>query len=223
VRDRHRARRRILLVAIALEILLVAILGGAFLLRDTGKPTPRPAPTGTAAPAASAPAASQGAPAPPPATTGAATPGSQLPAGWHYHKDPSGFTVAVPDGWAVSVRDGIVYFRDPQGGRLLGIDQRTDPQPDPVADWRTQEAHRVPAGDFPGYQLIGIRPVDFHVRAADWEFTYNGRDGRKHVINRGAIFNGHQAYGIYWETPADQWDANLPAFQLITSTFQGKP
>jgi serine/threonine protein kinase len=224
VRDHHRARRWILLVAIALEILLVVILGAAFLLRDAGKPAPRPAPTGTAAPApAASGAASQGAPAPPPATTAAATPGSQLPAGWRYHKDPSGFTVAVPDGWTTSVRDGIVYFRDPQGGRVLGIDQRPDPQPDPVADWQAQAAHRVPAGDFPGYQLIGIRPVDFHVRAADWEFTYNGRGGRKHVINRGAIFNDHQAYGFYWETPADQWDANLPAFQLITSTFQGKP
>jgi serine/threonine protein kinase len=221
VRDHHRARRWILLVAIALELLLVAILGTAFLLRDTGKPAPpRPAPTGTGAPA---PAASRGGSAPPAATTAAAAPGSQLPAGWHYHKDPSGFTVAVPDGWSVSVRDGIVYFRDPQGGRLLGIDQTNRPQPDPVADWRSQESRRVAAGDFPGYQLIGIRSVDYHVRAADWEFTYNGRGGRKHVINRGAIFNDHQAYGFYWETPADQWDANLPAFQLITGTFQGKP
>jgi eukaryotic-like serine/threonine-protein kinase len=105
---------------------------------------------------------------------------------------------------------------------LLGIDQTNQPRPDPVADWRTQEAHRVPAGDFPGYQLIGIRAVNYHVRAADWEFTYNGRGGRKHVINRGAIFGDHQAYGFYWETPADQWDANLPSFELITSTFQGR-
>jgi hypothetical protein len=225
-RDRSRTRRSILLVAIGLEILLIAILGIAFALRDTGRPAPSntpPAPGGTAA---SAPAAASRDASAPPATSAAAAPGAvpggALPVGWHYHKDPSGFTVAVPDGWSTYVRDGIVYFRDPQGSRLLGIDQTNQPRLDPVADWRTQETRRVAAGDFPGYQQIGIHPVDYHVRAADWEFTYNGRGGRKHVINRGAVFGDHQAYGFYWETPADQWDANLPSFELITRTFQGR-
>jgi hypothetical protein len=225
VPDRRRTRRLILLVAISLEILLIVLLGIAFALRDTGRPapsTPTATPGGTAA---SAPGATpQSAAAAPPAapTTAAATPGGALPVGWHYYKDGTGFTVAVPDGWIYSRRDGIVYFRDPQGNRLLGIDQTNQPKQDPVADWRGQESRRVAAGDFPGYQLIGIRPVDYHVRAADWEFTFNTRGGKKHVINRGAIFGDHQAYGFYWETPADQWDANLPSFDLITRTFQGR-
>ena len=153
---------------------------------------------------------------------GGAGPGLVLPAGWHYVTDKTGFTVAVPDGWTRSERDGIVYYHDPVGGRLLGIDQTNQPKPDPVQDWQTQKQYRVAAGDFPGYQEIGIRPVAFHVKAADWEFTYNGRGGRLHVINRGAIFNDHQAYGIYWETPDSQWAANLGNFDLITRTFQGK-
>ena len=129
----------------------------------------------------------------------------------------TGFTVAVPDGWTRSIRDGIVYFRDPAGGRLLGIDQSNQPKADPVADWRTQATHRVAAGDFPGYQEIGIRPVTYHVKAADWEFTYDGHGGRLHVINRGAIFNDHQAYGFYWETPDSQWAARYARLSAITN------
>ena len=119
-------------------------------------------------------------------------------------------------------RDGIVYFRDPNSGRLLGVDQSNQPKSDPVADWQQQSSVRVAHGDFPGYQLIGIKPVAYHVRAADWEFTYNGRNGRLHVINRGAIFNDHQAYGFYWETPDAVWQANLANYAVITATFQGK-
>jgi hypothetical protein len=144
-----------------------------------------------------------------------------LPAGWHWYHDPTGFTVAVADGWAVSRRDGIVYFSDPSDGRLLGIDQTDQPQWDPVADWTTQAAYRVAHGDFPGYQQIGIAPVAYHLTAADWEFTYDNHGVRTHVINRGAVFGQHQAYGFYWSTPDAQWAQNLPNFDLITATFHG--
>ena len=216
-------RRRILITAIALELLLILGVTIAFALRIQHTPTrPRPAAPAATTAGAAAPsaAASTGAAAPP--QSSAAGPGAALPAGWHYYHDSTGFTVAVPDGWTRSQRDGIVYFRDPAGGRLLGVDQSSQPKADPVADWQDQAAHRVPAGDFPGYQQIGIRPVAYHVKAADWEFTYNGGNTRLHVINRGAVFNDHQAYGFYWETPDSQWAANLPNLDLVTRTFQGK-
>jgi hypothetical protein len=142
--------------------------------------------------------------------------------GWHYYRDSTGFTVAVPDGWSSYRRDGILYFRDATGSRLLGVDQTNQPKANPVADWTTQETRRVAAGDFPGYRSLGIRSVAYHVRAADWEFTYNSHGVRLHVLNRGAIFGDHQAYGIYWSTPDTDWVANLPALELITATFQGR-
>jgi serine/threonine protein kinase len=212
-KDRSQLRRRIVVIALILETLLIVAVAIGFVVRlshhPTSTPPPQPAPvTGTVAA--------------PPATSAAAAASSGLPTGWHAYHDPSGFTVAVPNGWTTYTRDGIVYFKDPNGGRLLGIDQTDKPRSDPVADWRGQEARRVPAGDFPGYQLIGIRAVNYKQKAADWEFTYNGHGGRLHVINRGAVFNDHQAYGFYWETPADQWDANLANFDLITRTFVGR-
>jgi hypothetical protein len=170
----------------------------------------------------SAPASAPASPsaAPPSPGTGPST--VALPAGWHWYHDPTNFTVAVPDGWGMSRRNGIVYFSDPAGGRLLGIDQTDQPQMDPVADWTRQSQHRVANGDFPGYQQIKIALVDYHLKAADWEFTYNNGGVRTHVVNRGAVFGPHQAYGFYWSTPEVAWTANLTTFDLITSTFQGQ-
>jgi hypothetical protein len=157
-------------------------------------------------------------PPPPTAAPGAGT--SALPAGWHWYRDRTGFTVAVPDGWAVSRRGSIVYFRAPDGSRLLGIDQTDQPQPDPVADWTGKEQYRVAHGDFPGYQRIKIAPVDYFVKAADWEFTYLRGGRRVHVVNRGVITSAHQAYGFWWQTADSSFAANLADFRTVTASFQ---
>src|SRR5439155_1115484 len=84
---------------------------------------------------------------------------------------------------------------------------RDQPKPDPVADWRTQEAYRVAHGDFPGYHRIRIAPVSYFVKAADWEFSYTRRGARTRVVNRGFITSAHQAYGLWWQVPDDAWAA----------------
>jgi hypothetical protein len=112
----------------------------------------------------------------------------------------------------------MVYFRD--GTRVLGIDQSTRPQWDPVADWTRQERNRLTQGDFPGYHKIGITRVGYWLACADWEFTYTGGRGRTHVVNRGFVTSDHQAYGIWWSTPDTDWAANLPLFRSVTATFQ---
>jgi eukaryotic-like serine/threonine-protein kinase len=223
--------RRLSVAALAVLLLfLLGALGVGVLLHQGRSPdagtqagasshtSPSSAGTPSAAPASSAPA-----PSPTPASAGpSAASGAALPAGWHWYHDQTDFTVAVPDGWSMSRRDGIVYFKDPSNGRLLGIDQTNQPHWDPVADWTQQSQYRVAHGDFPGYQQIKIASVDYHLAAADWEFTYDDNGVRTHVINRGAVFGQHQAYGFYWSTPDSLWASNLPNFQLITSTFQGR-
>jgi serine/threonine protein kinase len=169
-----------------------------------------------------APSAPQSAPASPPPTGATGAGDGALPAGWHMYHDPTGFSVAVPDGWTLTHSGSIVYFHDASGGRLLGIDQTNQPKSDPVADWTSQSQYRVSRGDFPGYQQIKIAAVPYHLKAADWEFTYNKSGTRIHVINRGAVFGPHQAYGFYWSTPDAVWSANISNFDLITSTFQGR-
>ncbi len=195
----------------------------------TGAGTGTAAGTGSA-PATSPPAASPAASAAAPTATPSAVPSGQgngggtaarpaLPRGWREHRDETGFSVYVPAGWRESRKGSIVYFRDPRGGRVLGIDQTDRPKSDPVADWRGQAAYRVERGDFPGYDQIRISPVRYWQKAADWEFTFDGGN-RRHVNNRGFVVSEDQAYGIYWETGDAQWDAARDDLQLVFDSFR---
>jgi eukaryotic-like serine/threonine-protein kinase len=166
---------------------------------------PKPSATSTSSPAAPRPTANGN---------------SALPQGWRFYQDRTGFGVAVPEGWTVSRRGSMVYFREPGGSRLLGIDQSDRPKSDPVADWEQQEARRVAAGDWNDYRRVRIVPVKYFVKAADWEFTYRSGGGRTHVVNRGFVTSPHQAYAIYWSTPDSQWSANLDDFRLIAESFR---
>jgi eukaryotic-like serine/threonine-protein kinase len=181
---------------------------------DTGSESPAP------------PAPTTGAPAPDVEAPGAGqAPGLQrpaLPAGWLDYRDPTGFSLYVPAGWNRSRESTMVYFRDPVSGRVLGIDQTRQPKPDPVADWRGQANYRVARGDFPGYQEIRIVAVPYWQRAADWEFTFNGRV-RQHVNNRGFITSASQAYGIYWQTNDSDWEAARRDLELIFDSFRPAP
>jgi serine/threonine protein kinase len=151
-------------------------------------------------------------------SNGPPSPVAAVPAGFERHRDPTGFSVAVPEGWRSERDSGQVYFREPSGSGLLIIDQTDRPKADPVADWREQEAAR--RSGYSDYRRIRIEAVDYFDNAADWEFTYAGRSGRQHVLIRGVVTSAKQAYGIYWSTPDDQWEENLPALRTIFKTFQ---
>ncbi|MFD0525953.1 hypothetical protein [Paractinoplanes durhamensis] len=112
----------------------------------------------------------------------------------------------------------MVYFR--HDGRVLGIDQTTKPNMNPVGDWQGKAEYRVGRGDFPGYDEIRIKPVSYFKKAADWEFTFDGSGTRQHVNNRGLVVNNHQAYGIYWQTTDADWTKAYPDLQLIFSSFR---
>jgi eukaryotic-like serine/threonine-protein kinase len=187
---------------------------------------PAPSASTTAAPpsaAATSPSAAASADGGAPAGNGngnATGPLPPAPAGWRIYRDPTGFQLYVPVGWTRSQEGSIVYFRDYTTGRVLGIDQTNQPKADPVADWTSQAAYRVARGDFPGYRQIKIVAVPYFRSAADWEFTYNGRNGRVHVLNRGFVVSSTKAHGIWWQTPDSQWAANLPNLQLIFNSFR---
>jgi tRNA A-37 threonylcarbamoyl transferase component Bud32 len=189
-------------------------------------PTPGASAIGTtpaspgAVPPGSVPAGTPAASAPT-GTAGTAVARPALPAGWRDYTDPTGFRVYVPKGWTRSKKGSMVYFRDGRG-HVLGIDQTKKPEPDPVADWRGKAEYRVGAGDFPGYHEIKIVPVKYWLKAADWEFTFNG-SSRQHVNNRGFITSKKQAYGIYWQTTDARWKADRDDLQLVFDSFRPKP
>jgi hypothetical protein len=232
--DRVRALPMRVLVAVAAGLAVVVLLV-AFALTDRDSPpaTPdaaAPAPTTSAGDGAPPPAASPDptvAPSEPAAETAAPEEppaGDQvvLPRGWHIYEDRTGFSVAVPRAWRVE-RDGtIVYFREQTGERrVLGIDQTDKPKPDPVQDWTRQEAQR--SGTKPNYRRVRIEAVDYFRAAADWEYTYDGRNARLHAVNRGFITADDQAHAILWITPDRTWQANQDDFSLIARSFEPIP
>ena len=140
-----------------------------------------------------------------------------VPAGFTLHRDPTGFSVAVPEGWAPERKGTLVDFQEPGGRRFLRIDQTTDPKPDPNQDWLNQEpfvANRLAA-----YERLSIEPIDFRGwLASDWLFEWSPSSGRLRVLNRG-LTTGAYGYALYWSVPEGQWEDSRSIFDVAAATF----
>jgi eukaryotic-like serine/threonine-protein kinase len=140
-----------------------------------------------------------------------------VPAGFTLHRDPTGFSVAVPEGWAPVRKGTLVDFQEPGGRRFLRIDQTTDPKPDPNQDWLNQEPSV--ANRLAGYERISLQPIDFRGwRASDWLFEWSPSSGRLRVLNRG-LTTGAYGYALYWSVPEGQWEDSRSIFDVAAATF----
>jgi hypothetical protein len=183
--------------------------GGAPVASATGKPS--------SAPAAAVPAPTTTKPSPPPTSKTAA---GGVPKGWYLYNG-DGYSVPVPNGSSVQKRGSEVYFT--KNNRLLIIDHSERPKSDPVADWQDQEADRR-GSKYRNYDRVALKGLDFHGKAADWEFTYTTDSGNpQHAVKRGFITTpGKQAYSISWYTSPDDWDASQKDLQIIYQGFKPK-
>ena len=143
-----------------------------------------------------------------------------MPAGFRRYHDPTGFSIAVRDGWHVSHQGTYLYITPPSGASFLLIDQSSHPKPSPLADWRQQEANRT--GTYPGYHRIRLQSITYPQaeKAADWEFTYDRNGVPTHVLNRNVLANPSHAYALYWSTPDSEWTQSLHLFKIFARTFQ---
>ncbi|RKF28143.1 serine/threonine-protein kinase [Micromonospora globbae] len=222
-------RRRNLLVGALVVVLLLGLAVIVPLLTSGDDPEgadPRQAGnTNTAAP--TAPQTSAPAPPPPtsaapsatasPTPTASPTDTSALPAGWRMHRDPAGFALPIPEGWRRSANGSSVIFTDPNGVGELLIQWTDHPKKDAYADWKAQEPYRK--GIVRNYQYLSIERCDYYRTCADWDWLET-RDGtRIHVRNRGFVTASNRGYAIRWEVAANEWEANLPHFDLITKRF----
>ena len=80
-------------------------------------------------------------------------------------------------------------------------------------------------GTYPGYHRIRLIAISYPQaeKAADWEFTYDGENGRIHVLNRNILANSRHAYALYWSTPASEWAGSYNIFRAFARTFQPAP
>ncbi|WP_316523677.1 serine/threonine-protein kinase [Kitasatospora brasiliensis] len=195
-------------------------------------PAPEPTPAGTT-PAAGDPAAvpeppAQSAPAPAaPAQPPAASqpePGGAVPAGYHEYKDPSGFSVVLPDGLQQTGSEATKrIFKNAADGSQLRIEWTTSPGPSAVADW--QESEPGLRAQVSNYQRVNLAAIGYRQwsNAADWEWTSG--TPKTHSLNRGFVTGSPAKYGysIYWIVPDAEWAAQAPVRDVVFNSFQPAP
>ena len=199
-------RRRSAVPVVLLGLLLLGLAGAAGWVLSQRDP-------GTDAPSAGA---SPGASASP---DGAQT---ALPAGWTSYTDAEeGWTVGVPPGYVRSLRDAQVQFRNPDTRRTLRIDVGP-PRGEPLAVW--QDFSKQLAGRLRDYRELRVEQVDYRgLDAADLEFTYFDQTAL-HVLDRTFVDeSGEQAYALYWQVRASDWEDARPLFDQIAGTFRPAP
>jgi tRNA A-37 threonylcarbamoyl transferase component Bud32 len=145
--------------------------------------------------------------------------GYALVDGWVWYDDPSGFSVAVPEGWSYARNGSTVCFTEGAGGRLLAVGELPPGRDDLVEHWTDTERTLTTAGRLPGYDRITLAERNYHAAAADWEFTYDAGDTRRHAIARGFRVADGQAYALYWITPEFDWQVNRDYFDLVVASF----
>jgi serine/threonine protein kinase len=212
--DEGRRRSGLLVAALVVGVLLIGSIVAFALLSGGGDPNtadPRTTASTSAPPtttSSSPPATSTS--APPPSDNGA-------PAGYKLYEDPTGFSLAVPNGWhAVQSSPTAVDIKSPDGASFLRVDQTDQPKDDAKKAWEEQE--KSVKKDLPNYHRISIETVDYNGwDAADWEFTFGNNT---HVLNRGFVPDSSHGYALYLSTPEDQWASSQDVFQTAADTFK---
>jgi eukaryotic-like serine/threonine-protein kinase len=225
-RPRRRIPRRVV-VAIGAAAALVALAIPAAAVISQQVRDPERDPSLTSGPPAESTAPVVGVPVCPPAAGPVPVSDGEhdyaLVDGWVWYEDPSGFSVAVPEGWSYAQGGSTVCFREAgaegAAGRLLAVGELPQGRADLVEYWTNTERALNTAGRLPGYEQIAITERNYHVAAADWEFTYDAGETRQHAIARGFRVADGQAFAIYWITPEFDWQVNRNYFDLVVASF----
>jgi len=147
--------------------------------------------------------------------------GYAVPAGWLWHSDPTGFEVAVPQGWARSQNGTAACFRDPGGSRSFRVDASARLTGSALPYWREQEQNALTAGKLPGYQRVTMSSLPDKQDGAVWEFTWQpeGEPARRHERRLLLPMTDERAYLVEWTTPEQDWTGNEPYLRLVLASL----
>ncbi|RSM62117.1 hypothetical protein DMB66_22800 [Actinoplanes sp. ATCC 53533] len=147
--------------------------------------------------------------------------GYAVPAGWLWHSDPTGFDVAVPQGWARSQDGTAACFRDPGGSRSFRVDASARLAGSALPYWRGQEQNALTAGKLPGYQRVTVGALPGKQDGAVWEFTWQpeGEPARRHERRLLFPIGDERAYLVEWTTPEQDWTGTEPYLQLVLASL----
>ncbi|MFF5242905.1 protein kinase [Streptosporangium sp. NPDC000095] len=221
---RRTGARRLALLAGVPALAVTVGVGAWLVLRNPGTPVDTGGRAGVTAPITDpTPAASPEATPTREATpTATPRPSRIIPSGWRLHRDPMGFSIAVPGSWQVkrfSGRDRVEFRAPGASDSFLWIESTEDPEKDPERHWEKVERAGVAENVWPGYRRVSITALTYQgVPAADWEFTYLKNGVRTRVLDRGFRTRDGKPYAIYWESPDARRSGSL--FAAFTNTFR---
>ncbi|MFE3600609.1 serine/threonine-protein kinase [Streptomyces sp. NPDC059142] len=168
-------------------------------------PSPSPSPPSPPSPSATAPPA-----AAPPAA----------PDGYRSVRDPMGFTLAVPDGYARSHDDKRVYYMSQDKALRIGIRVQDRIPGGPVASMRQADERGVHTN--PGYHDGSVTPTSHNgFRAALWEFTWEGftpAEGERHTFDL-CWEEAGRMYDVWVSAPLDKLDTARGQFDAALDSF----
>ncbi|GAA3807228.1 hypothetical protein GCM10022226_29260 [Sphaerisporangium flaviroseum] len=220
---RRRSPARLVLLAVLPVLLVAAGVAAWYGYRQyAGAAVAMPSISVTSAPTATPSAA---VPVSSPPATPIRTPGPRRPAlpnGWRTHVDRLGFSLSLPAGWKEFGREKTrVRFRLPGSPSYLLIDTTPWGDGDPLAALRMVERQSLDTEKLPGYRLLALRSLTFAGRrAADWEFTWEMRSGRAHVLDRAFTTADGRQFAMYLHTTEAEWDENSTYFDRFARSFR---
>jgi eukaryotic-like serine/threonine-protein kinase len=157
------------------------------------------------------------------APAGSAAADSSLPKGWAVHRDPEGFSIALPEGWKRVGDNGYgsgSRFAGSDGANLL-VDWTHSPGKSALGTWQHDSAAQGPG--MPDYHQIKVVKADYrNYQAADWEYTRRDKGKSVHVLDRGMVTDPHHGYALMFTTPAGAWNGATDrlALQTFFATFK---
>jgi hypothetical protein len=143
---------------------------------------------------------------------------------WTWYVDPAGFRIAAPVGWLRFIDNGVTCLREPGGARVLSVDPsapRTAGAAAAAAHWHQEEQRLTDGGALPGYQRIGITPMNLHQGGAEWECRWTTPRGHTLHISR-LLLNTPNArtYTVSWLTREFDWQINQAHLGMIRQSFR---
>ncbi|MET7670888.1 serine/threonine protein kinase [Micromonospora luteifusca] len=201
-----RRRRTLLLGGVATLVALGLVIGIPLANRR------EPGATGSGAELVDAAAA--GAPSTP---DDAPTTGTFPPISWSVYRDDTGFTVPAPRDWQVVRHGQRVEFHEPDGERMLVVNETDSPRSDPVAELSSPAVSER----YRDYRRIELLAVNYQLKAADLEWVFRSdAHTAMHARQRTFTTEKRKGYSIAWLTPEAAWSAGAEAFRKVTAGFR---
>lgn len=220
------ARRRTVLTAAAAVVALAGVAAGVVALLDGGDGEGGTAKGGGTSQSADkggsrSPSAPEKAPQRPVKDADStAGPEARIPDGYELVKDPLGFALAVPEGFAREYKAPRVYYNSPGMEFRIGIHVQEQSAEGPLGLSRKADA-KGPQ-DYPGYRSGQVIETEHNGRpAALWAFIWNGSaddGGSRQTYDVSWNENG-KMYDLWLSAPVGEKSVGKQHFDTAAATF----